>query len=169
MKKCHICGKRASISLTQIVNGQVSELALCEDCAKEKGLFDPQTLSFAEKFFPEEFKAKVDKIVQSLAEMKQPGSERDVKEEDILTCCPVCHFPLSVYRKTGRMGCPDCYTVFAHELNWEEDSPDTAASPASELEKLEENMRRAISNEDYETAAQIRDQIRALKNNDSLT
>ena len=39
--------------LTQIVNGQVSELALCEACARAKGLFDPQSLTFAEKFFPE--------------------------------------------------------------------------------------------------------------------
>ena len=54
--------------LTQIVNGQVSELALCETCAREKGLFDPQSLTFAEKFFPEEFRNRVDKLVRELTQ-----------------------------------------------------------------------------------------------------
>ena len=54
--------------LTQIVNGQVSELALCEACAREKGLFDPQSLTFAEKFFPEEFRNRVDKLVRELTQ-----------------------------------------------------------------------------------------------------
>ena len=60
VKKCQICGKPATMFLTQIVNGQVTELAFCEECARAKGLFDPQALTFAEKFFPEKFKERID-------------------------------------------------------------------------------------------------------------
>ena len=53
VKKCQICGKPATMFLTQIVNGQVTELAFCEECARAKGLFDPQALTFAEKSYEE--------------------------------------------------------------------------------------------------------------------
>lgn len=166
VKKCHICGKRASISLTQIVNGQVSELALCEDCARKNGLFDPGSLNFAEKFFPEEFKAKMDKIVKELTE--QHTNEHPREGEDVLVRCPACGFELSLFRKTGRLGCPSCYTVFARELSIESVT-DPASVPGSEDEKeeLEQELRRAIEREDYETAAQLRDQLRNLQSADN--
>ncbi len=167
VKKCHICGKRASISLTQIINGQVSELALCESCAREKGIFDPQTLTFAEKFFPEEIKAKVDRIVRELAGGAPQETERgqETDEQDLLVRCPVCQFSLSTHRKTGRLGCPACYTVFAREIARESGHEDEAENaPQNELDTLEQKLQQAIEREDYETAATLRDRIRQLKN-----
>lgn len=165
VKKCHICGKRASISLTQIVNGQVSELALCEECARKNGLFDPSSLSFAEKFFPEEFKAKMDKLVRELTERSE--EPKPPAEDDVLVRCPACGFELPVFRKTGRLGCPDCYTVFARELSLESVT-DTEAVPGSTNEKeiLEQELQEAIEREDYETAAQLRDKLRNLHSAD---
>ncbi len=162
VKKCHICGKRASISLTQIVNGQVSELALCEECARKNGLFDPGSLSFAEKFFPEEFKAKMDKIVRELTERNRESEA--VEENDVLVRCPVCGFELPIFRKTGRLGCPDCYTVFAQEISLESATEETDDTPAAlnEKEQLEQALRDAVEREDYESAAKLRDQIRNL-------
>ena len=64
------------MQLTQIVNGQVTELILCEECAKKKGLFDPQSLAFAEKFFPEELKKKVEEIVKELYSLLMEGADR---------------------------------------------------------------------------------------------
>lgn len=162
VKKCHICGKRASISLTQIVNGQVSELALCEECARKNGLFDPGSLSFAEKFFPEEFKAKMDKIVRELTERNSDRTEQE--EHDVLVRCPSCGFELPIFRKTGRLGCPDCYTVFAQEIlleaATEEAEPESVG--VNEKEQLELALREAVEREDYETAARLRDQIRNI-------
>ena len=152
--------------LTQIVNGQVSDLALCETCAREKGLFDPQSLTFAEKFFPEEFKAKVDKLVQELAEGKREEQPR-AGRTDVLTKCPVCDFPLETYRKTGRLGCPDCYTVFSRELELRvapgAAEPQTQEeTPAPTRSALEKQLKEAIAREDYETAAALRDQLKDL-------
>ncbi len=173
VKKCQICGKRASIYLTQIINGQASDLALCETCAREKGLFDPQSLTFAEKFFPDAFKEKVDKLVKELigqgTETPQPSARR--RTGDMLTECPTCHFTLEDFRNTGRLGCADCYSVFADEIRAEEqrseeseDSPAPAAPESTSVRrsKMEQQLQAAIEREDYETAARLRDELKEL-------
>ncbi|MBR5887179.1 MAG: UvrB/UvrC motif-containing protein [Akkermansia sp.] len=177
MKKCQICGKRASIYLTQIINGQTSDLALCETCAREKGLFDPQSLTFAEKFFPEAFKEKIDKLVRELTGTHPPAAgqtapKKAVSGGDLLTECPVCHFKLENFRSSGRLGCADCYSVFAAEI---ETDPEAAATDAPEAHledsedsapirrrKLEQQLQAAIAREDYETAARLRDELKQL-------
>ncbi|MBR3925995.1 MAG: UvrB/UvrC motif-containing protein [Akkermansia sp.] len=173
MKKCQICGKRASIYLTQIINGQATDLALCETCAREKGLFDPQSLTFAEKFFPEAFKKKVDKLVKELigreGEASQPNQARQYSG-DMLTECPACHFTLGDFRRCGRLGCPDCYTVFAQEITAEQladnEAPNTAPATEESIaihrSKLEQQLQAAINREDYETAAALRDELKKL-------
>lgn len=161
------------MQLTQIVNGQVTELILCESCARNKGLFDPQSLSFAEKFFPEEFKKKVEDLIKELADSKFLSDERmndfAPMGADTLARCPVCDFTLDAYRRTGRLGCPDCYSVFARELDKEAPKEEATAtskvteeSPALTLKKLEQELQEAIDREDYEKAAELRDRIREL-------
>ena len=86
---------------------------------------------------------------------------------DSLTRCPVCDFTLGDYRKTGRLGCPDCYNVFAGEITEGADTPAEAAetageSPALTRKKLEQSMQLAIEQEDYETAAKLRDKLKEL-------
>ncbi len=154
--------------LTQIVNGQVTELSLCEGCARERGLFDPQSLTFAEKFFPEELKERVDRIVRELAgQASSHASHRQALPADVITQCPACSFTLEDYRRTTRLGCPDCYSVFARELGaaamaaTKADSPDEGTATPSR-EKLERQLREAIEREDYESAAQLRDQLKSL-------
>lgn len=170
VKKCQICGRRATMFLTQIVNGQATDLVLCENCAKEKGLFDPQTLTFAEKFFPEEFKARVDKIVRELSEKKEEESSTLSPQSadcDLLTQCPVCHFTLDQHRATGHMGCPACYDVFARELNPDsmensENSPAEGHTASPSLLQLKKQLQYAVEQEDYEEAAKLRDLINSL-------
>ncbi len=174
VKKCQICGKRASIYLTQIINGQATDLALCETCAREKGLFDPQSLTFAEKFFPEAFKKKVDKLVKELIGREGEDTQSSKARQysgDMLTECPACHFTLEDFRRCGRLGCPDCYTVFAQEITAEQLQTDeeTASTTTATEEsisirrsKLEQQLQAAINREDYETAASLRDELKKL-------
>lgn len=173
--------------LTQIVNGKMSEMALCEECAKARGLFDPQSLTFSEKFFPEELKRQMDRIVQQLS---GSGSEPDrrqpatVEGSDVITACPVCRFTLEDYRRTGRLGCPDCYTFLAAELDScsgaqaeddaeaeQETTPENPMPRAQRptVENLSDELQRAVEREDYELAAHLRDQIKAFENNQNPT
>ncbi len=188
MKKCHLCGKIAHLFLTQVVQGKITELCLCENCAKNKGFFDPQSLSFAEKFFPEELKKKVEDIVKEIADissLEEPHMLSTVTPKmDMLTQCPSCQFTIEQVRETGRMGCPHCYSVFqvSQEINTQSsfskdedmddllslsepfgsgDSPETPV--ALKIAKLELDLELAISREHYELAATIRDEINKLK------
>ena len=153
--------------LTQIVNGQVSELALCEACARAKGLFDPQSLTFAEKFFPEEFKQRVDKLVRELTGAEETSEPHPPLS--MLSNCPVCNFSVEDYRRTGHLGCPDCYTVFSRELNPGDDTEDENFSepPAVTKARLQKELQQAIAREDYERAAALRDQINTLPTADA--
>ena len=149
--------------LTQIVNGQVSELALCEACAREKGLFDPQSLTFAEKFFPEEFKNRVDKLVREL--VSGEVSPAPAAPLDMLSKCPACGFGVEDYRRTGHLGCPDCYSIFARELDPGAPVAEPGAddeAPAVTRARLQKELQKAVEQEDYELAATLRDQIHAL-------
>lgn len=154
--------------LTQIVNGKVSELALCESCARAKGLFDPQSLTFAEKFFPEEFKQRVDQLVRELSS-GEPAAEQAPPPMSLLSSCPVCGFGVEDYRRTGHLGCPDCYTVFARELDPSAETPEEAFSepPAVAKARLQKELQQAIAREDYERAAELRDRINALTTPDA--
>lgn len=176
--------------LTQIVNGKITEMALCEECAKARGLFDPQSLTFAEKFFPQELQRQMDKIVRQLVQGDKEDKSRPAAEGcDVITACPVCHFSLEDYRRTNRLGCPECYTFLAGEINatrCEQDDadetagdgepaataaarPDSMQEPAPRPRKrsvkaLEAELQRAVEREDYERAAELRDEIKAINN-----
>nr|MDD6334943.1 UvrB/UvrC motif-containing protein [bacterium] len=95
--------------------------------------------------------------------------------------CPTCHMTADEFKRTGRLGCTDCYRVFssmilplvrraqngaaAHTGTRPGDgkvtvSPAPARSdPRAELEK---KLAEAIASEAYEEAAVLRDKIRAL-------
>ena len=153
--------------LTQIVEGKVTELALCADCARKKGLFDPQNLTFAERMFPEKFRTLVDDLVRELdgAEHREStGAETSLP--DLLTRCPVCNFTLEDYRRSGRVGCPECYRVFGGELTPESESaaaPEGEAPPNVQRARLEQELQQAIAREDFEHAAALRDQLKQLE------
>ena len=48
--KCDVCDKEATVFLTQIINGQMTTVNLCESCSKEKGVTDETGFGLAEAF-----------------------------------------------------------------------------------------------------------------------
>ncbi len=189
MKKCQLCGRPAEVFLTQVVNGEMTELCLCNRCAKDKGLFDPRTLSLAEKFYPENLKQKVDELVREIA-MKAEGTlgYEIIDDEEVgmpfqsfkHSCCKRCGFSHEQLMSTQRVGCPECYTFFESgpgkalsdevkefdELEEVVDFPPlhrVAASVAKRRAFLQEQLKKAIRREDYEQAARLRDEINTLE------
>ncbi len=153
--------------LTQIINAQTTELILCEECARSRGLYDPQALCYAEQFFPEALRERVDRIVRELSDKAAglPGTHS--RTADLISRCPVCGFSLEDYRRTSRLGCPDCYSVFAREfavnISAAADSPDKQATEPPLREQLERKLREAVAREDYESAARLRDELKAIQ------
>ena len=90
---------------------------------------------------------------------------------------PVCGFTQADFKKTGRLGCSACYVTFAeglgsllkamHKGTEHVGKLPERAQRAMELSErmraLTENLQKAVAEENYETAASLRDQIKQLE------
>jgi protein arginine kinase activator len=102
--ECHVCKQReATVYLTQIVDDDVRSLDLCEACAKQKGVSDPMGFSLANIF-----KAGVG---------EEPAKEPAPRPPAAEVKCPQCGLGHADFKKTGRLGCSDCYEAFGEVLD----------------------------------------------------
>ena len=90
--------------------------------------------------------------------------------------CPECKTRLSQVLKSGRFGCGECYEAFGkytkqilnniHSTSVHKGKVSAAASEQikikREIEKLEKSLKEAIEKQEFESAAQIRDEIKKL-------
>jgi protein arginine kinase activator len=161
MMTCNICGKKpATVHIVEIDDNQKKEMHLCEDCAREKNIGVPQTLSLND-------------ILSGLIEAQ---SEKDVPELSGVRC-PTCGITYAEFRSGGGLGCARDYEVFRKALmpflerihgsaRHKGKVPACAgrdASFAQRLAELRQELNRAIEAEEYERAAQVRDMIYELK------
>jgi protein arginine kinase activator len=161
---CDHCGEReAVIHLTQIQNNEMSTFHLCEECAAEKGLQPGANVGN----FP---------LTDFLAQMGKGGPEAAAAASQ--GACAYCGLTLEEFRKTGRLGCPHCYVTFESHLRgllrrlhggtqhvgkvYLPGDP-TLADRQERLAGLRRKLDKAVQTEDFERAAQLRDQIRALE------
>lgn len=160
---CESCGStEAVVHLTQIVNDEMSTHHLCETCAAERG-FDtgPSVTDLP----------AMDYLAQLAADLPMdrptPGDE-----------CSFCGLTYNDFKATGRLGCPHCYETFSAALPsllkkihggsrhvgkvYLPPDP-TASDMEKRLQGLRRKLERAVQSEDFERAAEIRDQIRSLE------
>lgn len=92
--------------------------------------------------------------------------------------CPICGHTWSDFKRTGRFGCGECYKTFrapaASTLKQiHSTTAHTGKIPSksgNELKKkrqyeaLKAQLQEAVKNEDYETAAKLHKQLRAMEN-----
>ncbi len=155
---CDVCKtNQATVFLTQIVDGKMQKVNLCESCSKEKGVTDPTGFALAD-------------LLLGL------GAAQEIEKSGTLQKCPACGFSQADFKKTGRLGCATCYTTFAEGLatllkGMHKGTDHIGKVPARmaksierevQLKTLQRDLKKAVSSEDYETAATIRDQIRHL-------
>ena len=159
--KCQLCGKPATVHLTEIINDQMSELHLCEDCAKEKGI-----AGLGQPFG-----------LQDLLAGLVDFSSAPTSEKKAVLQCPNCKMKYEDFRKTGRLGCSQCYDVFKDSLNpllkkvhgavqhiGKGPSADSEGMDAKkQIQELHLKLQQAIQSEAFEQAAQLRDQIKKLE------
>ena len=149
---CEKCGKNnATVMYTQIVNGQKSSLNICSACASQESIFDNlgSLLSFGSR---------------------QQGSN---------SVCPCCSMTLSEFTRRGKVGCGECYNTFRshaaamlkkihgtakHIDTQPKEKPDKVPEKeVSEIDVLRNELKMAISSEDFEKAALLRDKIREME------
>lgn len=155
---CDLCGKPATVHLTQIVNNQIHKLDLCETCAAAKGVTDPSGFSLA------------DLLIKASGAASESGSAQLV--------CEHCGFTQADFKKLGRLGCPACYERFKPILdpvlaNMHKGVTHLGKVPARSIERktmqdritrLEKQLQEAVQAERYEDAARLRDDIATAKN-----
>jgi protein arginine kinase activator len=171
---CDICGKKkASVHLTEIVDEQMSEMHLCEECARQKNTQMEQQFGLAD-------------LLAGLADTSKTSAAKE-GEKSVLKCSR-CGLLYEDFRKFGRLGCGDCYISFREHLTgllrkihgsneylgktpakYQENQTAILSqgadesSPSKDLLDLKKQLHAAVAAEDFEKAAQIRDKIR---NND---
>ncbi len=155
---CYFCGKKANVHFTQIINSKILKMDLCESCAKQHGIGDPPSFSLSEL------------LSKTSLFSEEPTGD---------ITCPRCGFSPSNahFKKLGRLGCPMCYEQFRTMLGailrdlhpqhvHQGKRPRNILGRSATREKvkaLEADLKKVIQSEDYERAAQIRDEITQLK------
>lgn len=162
---CENCGKRpATFHFTKIVNGQKTEMHLCETCAREKGEFLPMSNDAFS-------------IHHLLSGMMHDLSQRPPAAAPERLSCPSCGWTYEDLIQTSRFGCSECYDTFRTQLRpvfrrlhgsetHTGKVPRRGAERLSKrrkIEALKKALEQKIAEEAFEEAAKLRDEIRTLE------
>jgi len=157
---CCICKEKpATVHYTQITGDKTQKLDLCESCAKSKGAGDPTSFAFADQLLG----------LGASQEIEQATGGPEVK-------CPRCGFSHADFKKSGRLGCPECYQTFAEGLggllkSMHKGTRHVGKVPAAlrqtreaadRLKTLQKKLAKAVEEENFELAAVLRDELKQL-------
>ncbi|MEW6008734.1 MAG: UvrB/UvrC motif-containing protein [Candidatus Omnitrophota bacterium] len=162
---CDICAKNeATVHLTEIINEQITELHLCEECAQTKSMQMEQQFGLSD-------------LLAGLADFE---TQVEPQQDKIDIECQNCHLTYKDFRKIGRLGCSECYKYFRKYLTsllkrihgssqhigkvpLKASSVTKQKKRPASLAELKERLQKAIAAEEFEEAAALRDQIRVLE------
>ncbi len=161
---CQFCKKNvATVHLTEFTDGEKQEVHLCEECARKKGL-----------------SVKTNFSLQDLLSSLMAQKKENFPEEVLKLVCPSCGLTFAQFRESGRFGCPQDYQVFmkglipllerihgsARHFGKVPDRIDSDTAKERALLDLRNQLEDAIQHEEYERAAQLRDRIHAIEDDD---
>lgn len=168
--QCDYCENQATVHYTQIIEGASKKASLCEKCATEQGVTDPESFLLDKKTSSSKKPAFLSPNV--------PASQFNVSKTGE---CPQCGFTFDDLKKTGRLGCNECYQFFRKEIqinlgNMHKGVKHKGRIPEGMVEniqlrqktdKLESDLAEAIKNENFEKAAKLRDELKNLAESSS--
>src|SRR5262245_37546191 len=156
---CDVCRcNDARVFLPHILEGKPQKVRLGDACSKEQGVQEPTAFALA-------------------GSPVGIGAAEEIEKGASTQKCPVCGFSQADFKKTGRLGCSECYVTFGdglgsllkamhkgteHVGKFPERAQRTMALN-HRMRALTENLQKAVADENYETAASLRDQIRQLE------
>ena len=163
--QCEECKKaKAVIHFTQIVNDEAETKHLCQKCAARKGLQTgtPTPLPLTD-------------FLSGIG-----GQIFSSTPESVGGVCPDCGSTFQDFRRSGKLGCGQCYVIFEREMRLllrkihgshhhvgisgdPKSMSANATSPHARLRELRGRLKDAIEREAYELAAKLRDQIVLLE------
>lgn len=164
-QNCHL--RPATFHFSRTVNGQKVEYHLCSDCAKQNG----EVMAATSGSF------SIHELLSGLLNLEQPerGTRRQAEYE---LRCPNCGLTYSQFVNIGKFGCAECYKTFNNRLDpifrklhggntvHKGKIPRRMGKNINEQRKLidlKNTLKKLVEKEQFEKAAQVRDQIRALE------
>lgn len=168
---CEKCNKNQAVThIRQNINGVQSEMHLCENCAAQ---ITEKIGGEYGKFFSD-FGFGIDSMLGSLF-------GQDFLTESLLSApeekCEMCGATLSSIKKTGNVGCKQCYETFREQLmpliqrihgktTHNGRIPSVAEEKISVKNKIDDiskQLKNAIETENFEQAARLRDELKSLR------
>lgn len=159
---CQECHKNsASTRYAEVVDGKVTDLHLCKECLAHRNRDTPPGFELSEP----------------LPFVKKNSSSALAQAAVSTESCDTCGTELQTIVASGRMGCTDCYEAFPVQLesllegihvaiNHRGKVPqldDARARVRAELQSKRALLKTALTTENYEDAASLRDEIRSLE------
>lgn len=158
---CEECKAReAAYTISVVVGGEVTTRRLCGDCMAKMNM--------------DIASGNIRNLLSTILSTLTGDTVPVTAQQDVV--CPRCGTTLAAFTKSGHLGCPKCYEAFREQLqpmllqihgrvqhagrtpiSGEEDQRKRSAA-----ELLQRRMEQAVAVEDFETAARLRDRIRAL-------
>ena len=150
---CEECGKnQAEVMMTTVINGQSTTRHLCRQCLKKYQAGDLQAVLAA--------------VLSSMTAITHAAD----------AVCPRCGQTYAEFQKTGMLGCAECYQAFRKELTplitrvQGRSQHAGRRPPVSEeeqarqtlMEEIRALMEAAVAEENFEEAARLRDELRAM-------
>ncbi len=165
---CDECNlNEASYTVSLMMEGQITTRHLCPECmARVNTHMNAQTV-----------KTLLSSIMAAITGERVASAQEEEEEDDLNSpACPRCGMKFSQYKRSGKLGCPACYEAFREQLRpmllkihgrvqhagRRPLCTEAAQRSRTRQEELSREMALAVSLEDFETAARLRDQIRAL-------
>ncbi len=165
---CDRCKQnQATVHSVTIINGVKQEHYLCSECAKGAQYKVPSLMDILSGFY---------------------GAPQQIQQQ---SAC-ACGSSMDLFQESGLLGCPDCYTSYRDELipvikraqggrlrhvgrrpmrlepqeaaaAQQEEAKEDAKPQLSEVDRLKEELNKAVQEERFERAAELRDRIRTLE------
>ena len=163
---CEECGvNEACYTISVMMGGQITQRHLCADCMAKLNM----------NLAAGNVKHLLSAIMSAITGAEEAESAPAVDPADDVVC-ERCNTTLSQFTKSGKLGCPHCYTAFREQLTpmlqqihgrvqhaGRKPLDDEAAQRRrSVYDRLTRQLEQAVAVEDFETAAVLRDQLRHL-------
>jgi protein arginine kinase activator len=162
-KLCESCREHDGvIRIAQSSGANTKELWLCERCSRRFG-----------------FERKPKSLYSAVADLASGLIDRSAAHRDAhgTARCPRCSTTFAAIRRTGKVGCSECYVTFGERigrvvLGLAGRADHTGKYPERfsrykrafmDRERMRRSLDESLEREDYERAAKIRDSLRALE------
>ena len=164
---CEECKvNEASYTISVMMGEEVTQRHLCTECMAK------MNMSLASG----NIRGLLSTILSAIT-----GGEQTAEPPKEEIVCPRCHTTWSQFSKSGHLGCPGCYEAFREPLHpmllqvhgrvqhagRRPLNTEKAQRVRSQQEELAYQMEQAVALEDFETAATLRDRIKALSGQNS--